>query len=98
MNVEVGMGATYVVGTDRYPATVVKVGPKTVTVSMDSVKPVGELHGVTQFGFTSNEPTSENTKVFTLRQNGKWVQKGAPMKSTCTLYLGDRSYYLDPHF
>lgn len=98
MNVEVGMGTTYVVGSDRYPATVVKVLPKTVTVTMDSVTVVGVLHGVTQFGFTSNEPTPENTKVFTLRQNGKWVQQGAPMHSACTLHLGDRSYYLDPHF
>ena len=90
----VGDGATLLMYTDRYPATVVKVSPsgKTVWVTEDNVtkwEPHPSGYGVE---FAPN-PNGKVLKV-TKRRNGTW--KTSP--SGEGVRFGSRSAYRDPHF
>ena len=95
---EVGMGATYSIGSDCYPYTVMEVrSPKTIVVQEDKARPTKNHHphGNQSFLF---EPNSEGEKrVFTLRKNGGWYENGQPMGHG-RLRVGERHKHIDPHF
>lgn len=95
-----GMGATAGYGSDRYPYTVVAISAsgKQITVQADDYKPAPGHHYINNQVYTYTPNTSAETKVFTLRDNGRWVLKGESKKGGLCLGLGHRRHYHDPHF
>lgn len=93
---QVGAGATILLFSDRQGATIVSVkGKKTVTVKRDKAIRMDQ-NGMSEsqdYRFEYN-PQAED-QVFTLRQNGAWVQKGQPMNSGVRLAIGYRDEYYD---
>ena len=93
----VGMGATYICGSDCYPYTVTKiVSPKTIEVKpnahrADKTKEGGMGH---QNWVIDEEPNPDATPTtLTLRKNGWWIPQGSPMKGGSIYEVGDRRYY-----
>lgn len=100
---EIGMGASFIYGSDREPGTIVRVelfktGPKTgqprrIHVQYDNWK---ILSGNFQSGYPVIEytPNTDSPVVqFTMHANGRWVSsKGSKV------IVGHREYYQDPHF
>jgi len=93
-----GMPCTFHVGSDRYPGTVLSVSKsgKTILVQRRSFKAAA---GHDYFGSQKWEIGElEGAAVwYTLRRNGRWSQKGQPMKYS-NLGLGYARVYQDPHF
>ena len=95
---EVGMGATELSYTDRHAGTVVEVrSPTTLVFQADKVTRT-DTNGMSECQSYSYEPNPAGAKVvYTLRRNGKWVQKGASMNGPA-LALGVRREYHDFSF
>lgn len=98
----VGMGATWAVGTDRYPYRVVRVSEdgKRVWVKQVECKRIDQRGPYTEnqeydYGYII-EGTPE--REFSLRSDGHWIEKGEDRKSGCPLYLGYMNAYRDPSF
>lgn len=98
---EVGMGATMLAWTDRHAATIVAVSEsgRSVDVQRDIARRVDNL-GMTDSGqcyeFTP-DPTAA-VLTYTLRRNGRWVRKGAPMRGGSVLLIGRRDEFYDFSF
>lgn len=94
---EVGMGATLRVGSDAYPYTIVEVTGKTLTAQRDNAKLVSgsRMSEDQEYEYEPNPNAKKN--VFTLRKNGRWVEKGAGMNSA-SLFIGHRRQYMDPSY
>lgn len=97
---EVGMGVTLMVGSDRYPYTIAKISKngKTIWVTPDAYAPT-EKHdyfGHQDYTYTTN--TERPSQIFTLRKNGRWVEKGSNLHNGCGLHIGHREAYQDPSF
>lgn len=100
---EVGMGASFIYGSDREPGTIVRVdyfksGPKTgqprkIHVQYDNWKMIsGNFQsGNAVIEYTPN--TEHPVMQFTLRDNGRWVATNGSK-----VVVGLREYYQDPHF
>lgn len=94
----IGFGATYGVGSDRYPYTIVDVlsNNKIVVQADNAVRTDSN-------GFSENQtwemtPNPEARKiVLRLRKNGKWVENGKSLNS-CGFHLGERKRYDNPSF
>ena len=97
----VGTGATLCVGSDSYAYTIVKVSEnrKTIWVTADIHMP-DKAKGFDYYSnqvFTYTPQVDGTRRVFTLRKNGWWVEKG--VRTVCShLYIGYRRYYQDPSF
>tara|TARA_R100000005_G_C4968031_1_gene182082 strand:+ start:1007 stop:1306 length:300 start_codon:yes stop_codon:yes gene_type:complete len=88
----VGMGATVGAGSDCYPATVIDVGSKSITIQWDTYRREGD-----EWVYERN-PNGKK-EVYTLRKNGRYKLKGWPLKSRGGYVgLGHRRYYNDPSF
>ena len=97
----IGSGATYTVGTDRYPATVVgwnefKSGAhageiREILVQRDSYKAI-QYTWPQEYEYTPNP--SGATMVFRKNKKGYFVNVGGGSY----LHVGERQYYNDPHF
>lgn len=97
----IGEGATYAVGSDRYPATVIgtvvfKYGPnagklKGVVVQDDDSLVVSgsEQDGSARYHYTRNLNAPERT--FLIDSRGRFVSRGTQ------LVIGTRRRYYDPH-
>jgi hypothetical protein len=96
----VGMGATICLWTDRHAATVVAVSEngKTVTVQQDKATRTDNLGMSDCQSYTYEADPKGRRSVFTLRQNGRWVEKGCGMKSGPVLSLGHRDEHYDFSF
>jgi len=96
--IKVGQGATYGIGSDRYPYTVVEVAsPTRVVVQADNYRRTDKN------GFSENQ-TYEFTPnpnacriVVTRRKNGRWHRQGESTKSGAFSFQG-RHAYQDPSF
>jgi hypothetical protein len=105
---EVGMGATILGWTDRYPATIIDVqiikGRVYVTVQEDHAKMIsGDYYNPGEYEFTRNPAASFQTWRTT--ENGMWEGTlfNAKTKRWVKnrgngLRVGDRDRYNDPHF
>jgi len=97
---EVGMGATYGIGSDRYAATVVAVSNngREIEVQEDQATPTDkhEFFGQQDYTYTRN-PEAPRMK-FSLRRNGRWIRSGESMRGGMSLGLGHRSQRIDPSF
>ena len=98
---QVGQPCTIHVGSDSYAATVVSVNSsgKTIMVQHDTATAVG---GPYQYGDTIEYEYSRNPngqiETYTLRKNGRFIEKGGSLRHGCRLGLGYRREYRDPHF
>lgn len=103
---EVGMGATYAVGSDRYVCTIVEVlrfksGDRKgqirgVVAQDDDVRVVSgsEQDGSATYEYMQNPQATKDTYLWNAR-TGRFVLKGS---SYVRLGLGHRSYHRDPSF
>lgn len=101
MTVQVGDGATYSVGSDRYPATVVAVEyfksgarkgkARTVTVESDEywVTSGSVQDGTAKYAFKRN--TEGSLRTFNVDKEGRFGKPGH------RLTVGSRNAYQDPH-
>lgn len=96
--VEVGMGATMNLWSDRRAMTVTRViSPKKIEVTENETKCIDYYASNYEILDTLAEYMSKT--IFTLRKNGTWVQEGQPKKfGSVTLTLGFRRHYIDPSF
>lgn len=97
---EVGMPATLLYWSDRKPATVTRVSPsgREVTVQRDRSKRIDD-NGMSEGQVYEYERDPHAvSEVFTLRKNGRWVEKGRKMGQGLRLGLGYREEYYDFSF
>jgi len=95
----VGVGATMVVGSDRYPYTVVEISTsgKTIKVVKDIFMP-GEGHDyygtqVWVYTQTTSQAARDNSKI------ARWSAKmGCYQIGGIRLYVGKREAHIDPSF
>ena len=95
---KVGTPVTICVGTDRYPGTVTEVyGPREIRVQWDNWKVTANDGPVAT---ATKVLRDENGKysIFTLRKNGRIVEKGVDLNGIPSLYVGKADAYQDPHF
>ena len=97
VSVEVGMGATMNLWSDRRAMTVTKViSPKKIEVVENETKCLDWYASDYEILDTL---TNKCSHIFTLRKNGTWVEEGQPKKfGSVTLTLGFRHHYIDPSF
>ncbi len=89
----VGMGATYHCGSDDYPYTVVEVVSKTcIRVTQDRA-----FYNLSKADYDYVSDLNASVKTLTFRNNGRWVERGNDKGGT-HFTLGERRYYMDPHF
>jgi hypothetical protein len=96
---EVGMGATIGYHSDRHAATIVEViNGKTVVVQQDTATRT-DTNGYSESQkYTFGPCPTAPRKTFTLRNNGRWVEKGTAKQHTPYLVIGHRSEYYDFSF
>ena len=101
---EVGDGATAIGWSDRYAGTIIEAGPSRVVWQEDAatllnrdeltVTPGGfgaHWEGVQRYGYERDE--NGRTCVYSLRKNGRWIEKGAPLHSTARIVLGRNKHH-----
>lgn len=100
-NIQVGDGATIVVGSDRYPATVIEVSDsqRVVALQRDHYKRV-DNNGMSEdqtYEFSRDERGM--VSIFSYREKTKdFVQKGSSAKNGIRAYIGSRNAYYDFSF
>ena len=95
----VGLGATELGYTDRYPFTVVEIlTPRMVVVQADKFSRTDD-NGMSECQDYEYMANPEGEKVtITRRKNGKWVQKGSGSKDGRAFSVGRRRKYHDYSF
>lgn len=95
----VGMGATILGWTDRYPATIVEVvNDKTIVIQEDHAERI-DKNGMSESQEYIYSPNTNAVKrTYTLRKNGAWVIQGDSMKNGSRLLIGEREKYYDFSF
>jgi hypothetical protein len=93
----VGMGATLVYGSDRYPAKVVRVSRSGRTCWVKNVRSV-VISGSTRDGsavYVYGTETDDNEKEIRVNKShaGGWKRQGGG-----NVWLGRQERYSDPHF
>lgn len=94
----VGQPATKLVGSDRYPFTVIEVkSPRRVVVQADRFRRVDQ-NGFSESQVYEMERDAEGQKFdISLRKDTYWHEVGYSTNTSCFV-LGYRSAYQDPHF
>lgn len=94
----IGMGATILGYTDRYPVTVIAVAGKRITVQRDACKRT-DSNGMSDAQSYEFAPDPSGvTEDFSLRRNGAWVSVGDSIHGGTRILLGHRSAYYDYSF
>ena len=97
---KVDMGATIYLHSDSHAATIVAVynRGRSVCVKRDIARPT-KMNAFTEDQGYEYEPDPNGAMYeFTLRQNGRWVLKGDPMRAGWTLGIDHRRTYIDPTY
>ena len=96
MVVNVGDGATLSVGSDRYPATAIRVSPKgTVWIQEDAaICTSGNAYNseMQDWSYTPNPDGRIHRCSPSKKYPGRWTSGGIPV------HIGSRSRYNDPSF
>lgn len=92
---QVGMGATILMFSDRYAATVTEVNGKRVIVQQDTATRTDNngMSDSQSYEYVPN-PLGQYW-VFTMRKNGRYVVEGADMRNGVILVIGHRDHYHD---
>lgn len=96
---QVGMGATIGHWTDRTACTIIGVSAsgREVRVREDNAKRI-DKNGMSECQDYEYSPNLDGcVSTFTLRKNGRYVQKGSDMRGT-SLWVGHRRQYYDYSF
>lgn len=95
----VGMGVTQIVGSDRYPYTVVEiVNDKTIVIQQDNAVRT-DTNGISESQKYEYSPNKEGKKiVLTKRKYGRWREKGDSLHGGTPYNIGTRRMYQDPSF
>ena len=97
MNVKVGDGLTYYVGSDRYPYTVARVYTHLkIGVQADISTIVPGCGWGQEWTITLNPEAS--ILDLSRRKNGRWYTIGARTSSGGCFIMGERRRYSDPSF
>lgn len=93
------MGATWYVGSDRYPYTVIQVkGTKTIVLQEDtSVRVDSKGDSGPQRWVIEGNPWGARL-VVTLRKNGYWVPRQSAMSRGSYVVVGHREKYVDTDY
>lgn len=100
----VGQGGSTCYLSDTYAVVVTEVSTSGKTVKVRSVEASERMGETGGFGyrFRATEEDLANPvgpeKVFTMRSNGRYVQKGSPTKSGLRLSVGQAIEYRNPHY
>lgn len=100
----VGDGATALGWSDAHAGTIIEAGPRRVVWQQDEATLVNrEELEVTPGGFAAHWEGSQRYTykrdlfgsqiTFTLRKNGRWIEKGAPLNSTSRLVAGRHKHH-----
>ena len=95
----VGIGATFIVGSDSYPYTIKEVlSPNRIIAKEDTAELVdGSCCSEYQvYKYSSNAEGRE--VVLSLRNNGMWTPLGEKKRRGYGFYIGVRRKYTDPSF
>lgn len=97
---EVGMGATELLWTDRHAGTITYVSPSGKMLKWRRDKAIRtDSHGMSDCQSYRYEPNPDAAEyTYTLRKDGRWVRKGAPMRGSGSLLIGSRSEHYDYSF
>jgi len=91
---EVGMGCTYGIGSDAYPATIIEVSPSGHQIKLQHDKfertDKNAVSGTQVYDYAPN-PQAE-VRVFTRRKGGEYREKG---KNYGYLIVGKRKAHID---
>lgn len=95
---EVGMGATMNLWSDRRAMTIVEiVSPKKIVVAHNKTRCRDYFAG--NYDILGEIDEGMGKSVFTLRRNGTWVEEGQKKEfGSVTLTVGFRRHYIDPSF
>jgi hypothetical protein len=91
----IGEGATICMWSDRHAGTIVGASPsrKSVTWQQDTATRT-DTHGMSEDQSYSYERDENGRKIiFTLRSNGKWVQRGQSMHTGTRLVPGRHKFH-----
>lgn len=95
---EKGMGATVLMHSDRYPATIICVFGISVTVQYDNAIRT-DSNGASENQTYLFEPDPRGQiEEYTKRKNGTYVKVGDSMRSGTILRVGERDRYYDFSF
>lgn len=97
--IKVGVGATKLLMSDRYPATVIHVHDEnTLVVQMDRYVR-SDKNGLSESqDYDYGRNSDGAVYIVTRRKNGRWVTLGESMKHGQRWAIGERSAYQDPSF
>lgn len=95
---EIGMGATIIMYTDRYAATILAVTRQGVYITEDIVTRTDKNGMSESQDYTYAPNPIAKMQVFTLRKTGRYVRRGEPMRGGTHLVIGTRDHYIDPSF
>ncbi len=94
----IGMGATYVCGSDRYPYTIIEiVSDRMIRVQSDIYTPADGYNYYSNQVHDFTPDPDGGIVTLTLRKNGRWIEKGQSIKSF-GYAIGSRRAYSDPSF
>jgi hypothetical protein len=98
MSIEIGSGATIVIGTDRDAATVIAVSKsgRKVTVQRDIARRTDSNGMSDQQHYEYARNPEGEVVTFSLRKNGRWWQVGR--SGGLVLRLGERDSFYDYNF
>lgn len=98
VKIAIGVGATVSIGSDCYPATIIHVDARSISVQMDhATEAEGYDYYQNQVHDFAPNPKGE-IKVFTLRRGGRYAELGSPVGRGYNLQIGERRQYRDPDF
>ena len=95
---EVGMGATETMWSDRNAGTITRVVSTTTIEWAEDMVERTDKNGESESQDYTYRRGYGPVTTFTLRKNGRWVQKGEEMRTGSGLILGTRDQYRDPNF
>lgn len=99
MAIKIGDGATYHIGSDRYPYTVVQiVSPKKIHLKPDHYERI-DNNGISEnqeYKYIPN-PNAQSI-VVSLRKDGRWRRQGESLKAGFYSFNQGRNAYQDPSY
>ena len=97
---EVGMGATILMHSDRHACTVIEVSSdkKRIVIQRDTASRIyaNGMSDNQQWEYAAD--ANGVKRIFTLRQSGRWVEKGRGEKNGTIIRLGARDEHYDSSF
>lgn len=93
---EIGMGATILMFSDQYPATVVQiVSPKKIAIQEDTATRVDKNGPSEEQEWSFMPNLKAPVKYVTLRKTGVWMLEGTSLRGGTVVRIGRRNKYYD---